>query len=230
MLAFLHTAPVHVETFGALVRELDASIRVRHDVREELLARARTLGPATDEVRAAVHSAIGVLADEGARVVVCTCSTLGAAAAAARVPACTVIRVDRPVVERAVQSGRRVLVVAALPTALEQTRALLAEVASELELAPVVVEAPCFDAWNRFEKGDIARYLVEVAAVLESSAMAGDFVLLAQASMAPVADRVRLPGVEVASSPRPGVEAALTAYRASLATGYGGAQSSSGPT
>jgi hypothetical protein len=221
MLAFLHTAPVHVGTFDALVRELDASIRVRHDVREELLARARTIGPATDEVRSAVHSAIGDLAEEGARVVVCTCSTLGAAAATARVSGCRVIRVDRPVVERAARSGRRVLVVAALPTALEQTRALLAEVASELALEPRVAEAPCFDAWHRFEAGDIAGYLVEVAAVLESSAVPGDFVLLAQASMAPVAHSVRMPGVEIASSPRPGVEAALAAYRASSATAGG---------
>ncbi len=210
MLAFLHTSPAHVETFGALVRELDRAVSVRHEVREDLLALAQA-GPSANAVESAVSAAIYGLAKEGARVVVCTCSTLGAVAEATCVEGCRVLRVDRAAAERAVRSGRRIVVVAALPTALDQTLALLERVASEAGVSPDVVRAPCPEAWPFFERGEPARYIDAVARAIESSTRAGDVVLLAQASMAAVTEVVHLTNVLVIASPRLGVEAALAA-------------------
>ena len=122
-----------------------------------------------------------------------------------------VIRVDRAAAERAVRSGRRIVVVAALSTALDQTLALLEHVALEAGASPSVVRAPCPEAWPFFERGEHARYIDAVARTIESNALAGDVVLLAQASMAAVVEIVRAPNVLLIASPRPGVEAALSA-------------------
>lgn len=213
MLTFLHTAPLHVETFGLLARQIDESVPVRHVVRTELLAMALGPGACERAVQSAVGEAVRELASEGAKVVVCTCSTLGRMAEAAVVADCTVLRIDRPVAEVAVTSGRRILLVAALPTALQQTFELLRQVAADRRRSPEIVTSPCERAWRSFEVGDVAGYLAEVAESIEVNAAPGDLVLLAQASMAPVAELVRRADISIVSSPRTGVQAAFSALR-----------------
>src|SRR4051812_28649944 len=115
MLAFLHTAEVHVATFEHLVRELDDEIQVRHEVAAALLAATRAAGAITDEVRADTTAAVQTLARQGAKVIVCTCSTLGGVAEEADVADdVRVMRIDRPMAELAVASGRRIVVFAAV--------------------------------------------------------------------------------------------------------------------
>jgi hypothetical protein len=188
---------------------------VRHAVRADLLAAARRDGPDHPLVRAGVGEAVQALLAGGAVVVLCTCSTLGAAAEEVSVPApATVLRVDRPMAERAVEIGRRVAVVAAVAATLGPTRALVAAVAARAGRTIEVTEILCDEAWPYFERGDVARYLDTVGAAARRAAGRADVVLLAQASMAPVAERLAGSGVPVLSSPRLGVEAAVRAYRA----------------
>ncbi len=214
MLAFLHTAAVHVETFGSLARELDAAVPLRHEVREHLLAEARAAGM-SDGVRADVAAAVRALAAEGAKVVVVTCSTIGAVAeAAGKSAGVDVLRIDRPMVEEAVASGRRVLVVAALQSTLAPTLELLHEVAAAAERRVEIEQLLCEAAWQRFELGDRAGYALAIARAIEARAKLADLVLLAQASMAPAAELVRHLGIPVLSSPRLGVQAAIAKYRA----------------
>jgi len=213
MLAFLHTSQLHVETFGLLARQVDDAVPVRHEVRPDLLTAALTPGVAPKAAASAVGSVLQELAREGATVILCTCSTIGGVAETAVVPGCTVLRVDRPVAEAAISSGRRILLVAALPTALEQTLALLMQVAAAEHRSPEVVEILCARAWKLFESGNIAGYVAEVANTIDSSAAPGDLVLLAQASMARVAELVTRSDISVLSSPRLGVLAAFSAYR-----------------
>jgi hypothetical protein len=213
MLAFLHTSPVHVETFGLLVRQLGESVPVRHEVRQDLLLAALAAGTSPEFVRSALGNVLRELARDGAKVIVCTCSTIGGLAEAALVPNCTVMRVDRPVAELAISSGRRILLVAALPTALQQTLALLHQIASDAQRSPNIVEVLCRPAWDLFENGDVSGYIAALARTIGSTAVSGDLVLLAQASMAPVAQLVGRSDISVVSSPALGVEAAIAAYR-----------------
>src|SRR5215207_2195092 len=107
MLAFLHTLPAMADRFAALLAELEPAVPARHLVDESLLASARAARAVTPEVRRRVEGAVERLVEEGARVVVCTCSTIGAAAEEARVPPrAAVMRIDRPMAERAVSQGR----------------------------------------------------------------------------------------------------------------------------
>lgn len=213
MLAFLHTAHAHAASFERLVREIDAQIPMRHRVEEGLLGEAVSAGTITNAVRARLADALGELAHSGASLIVCTCSTLAAAAEAVPLANCSVMRIDRPMAEQAVASGRRILVLAALRSTLEPTVALLQQVAASTQRSPTIVEVLNESAWQLFAAGEQRAYAEAIALTIENSALPADVVLLAQASMAPASELVRDLGIAVLSSPRSGVLAAVSAYR-----------------
>ncbi|MFD8537258.1 aspartate/glutamate racemase family protein [Streptomyces rubrogriseus] len=210
MLALLHTSAVHVPVFDALRDAGHPGLELRHHVDAELLERARREGPESvaDAVAAVLRRAVA----EGARAVLCTCSTIGAvaeaAAAGAGVP---VLRVDRPMAAAAVAVGPRVLVLAALESTLAPTAALIAEEARRAD-RPVEVRTRLVEgAWSRFEAGDGEGYLRRVAEAADSVTGA-DVIVLAQASMAP-ARKSTTARVPVLASPEPGLAAGAAAAR-----------------
>jgi len=209
VLAFLHTAAVHVPNFTGIVRDIDPRVPIRHSVREDLFARALADGRVTEGTRVDTQTEVQRLVAEGARVVLCTCSTLGSAAEETPgVSQAHVIRVDRPMAERAVATARPILLVAATPTAMATALALLSEAAQGRPL-PVARELMCAAAWERFQAGDSSGYATALASAVDEHARANDVVMLAQASMAPAAALVRRSDVEVLTSPGVGVRAAL---------------------
>src|SRR3954471_19002067 len=123
------------------------------------------------------------------------------------------MRIDRPIAEQAVASGRRILVLAALRSTLAPTVALLQQVAASTQRSPTIVEVLNESAWQLFAAGEQHAYAEAIARTIENSALPADVVLLAQASMAPASELVRDLGIVVLSSPRSGVLAAVSAYR-----------------
>ncbi|WP_405877928.1 aspartate/glutamate racemase family protein [Streptomyces sp. NBC_01136] len=208
MLTLLHTSPLHIPVFDALRDEDHPGLELRHMVAEELLARARREGPAAvaGEVRAALDRAVA----DGARAVLCTCSTIGAVAerAGAGVP---VLRVDRPMAAAAVAAGPRVVVVATSHSTLEPTVALVEDEARGAGRSVRVRTLLVDGAWDRFEAGDTDGYVRAVAAAADSVTDA-DAIVLAQASMTP-AQRLTTTTVLVLSSPRPGLAAGADVAR-----------------
>ncbi|CAN5329916.1 aspartate/glutamate racemase family protein [soil metagenome] len=209
-IAFLHTAQAHVRTFGSLMAELAPALRVHHVVAEDLLAQAMKDGADNAALMARVHRSMDDAASTGAKVVVCTCSTIGGLAEAAPTAGRNVAaRIDRAMADEAVASGRRVLVVAALESTLMPTHALIVDSARKLGAAPVIVSLLVPDAWAHFMAGDVPAYVNAVASAVASQAMADDIVVLAQASMAPAAALLRANGIDALSSPRLGVQRAI---------------------
>ncbi|MFE0867732.1 aspartate/glutamate racemase family protein [Streptomyces rochei] len=208
MLALLHTSVVHVPVFDALRDAAHPGLELRHHVAAELLDVARRDGPAavTGAVREAVLRAVG----EGARAVLCTCSTIGQVAEAvagdAGVP---VLRVDRPMAAAAVAAGSRVVVLAALRSTLAPTAALVGDEARRAGRAVEVRSRLVDGAWERFETGDTEGYLRLVADAADAVTDA-DVIVLAQASMAPAGERAGA-AVPVLASPGPGLAAAAAA-------------------
>lgn len=212
-LTFLHTAPVHIATFDRLMQELEPSIPVRHIVDETLLQAARAAGIMTPELAQRVTDTVLAAFNDGAAVVVCTCSTIAGSAEQARAYTDQpIMRIDRAMAEQAIAFGSRIVVVAALATTLEPTRQLLVEVAQAADKEIEVLEVVCQTAWQAFEAGNQAQYLAQIAATLRQVAPRGDVIVLAQASMA---DAVKLwpdSSIPILTSPRLGVEAAVQAY------------------
>jgi hypothetical protein len=194
-LTLLHTSPVHVATFDALRDDLAPGVELVHLVREDLLADARTDGPEAVAERVATLVA-------AYDTVLCTCSTIGGVAERAGA-----LRVDRPLARAAAAyDDALVVVLAALESTLRPTLDLLAEEGVR-DASAVVVEG----AWERFEAGDLDGYHRLVADEVERHRDA--VVVLAQASMAPAAERSSHP--RVLSSPRLGLAAALERAQAS---------------
>ncbi|MER5367237.1 arylsulfatase [Streptomyces sp. NPDC002722] len=206
-LALLHTSPVHIPVFDALRDAGHPGLALRHLVHEDLLVRARESGPeaVAGDVRALLAGAVA----DGARAVLCTCSTIGAVAEAESVTlGVPVLRVDRPMAADAAARDR-VVVLASITGTLAPTLALLAEEAGDrdVDVRTVVVDG----AWERFEAGDRDGYLDLVAAAADAVTDC-DVIVLAQASMAGAVTRT-VTRIPVLSSPGPGLAAAAAAAR-----------------
>jgi hypothetical protein len=213
-LTFLHTSSVHIATFDQLLAEIDPGIPAKHVVDESLLQDARASGITVELAQRITQALVDAIADDAA-VVVCTCSTIGGCAERANHgTGRPIIRVDRAMAERAVATGQRIVVVAALASTLTPTHQLIEEVANQAGKAVTILDVWCEKAWPYFEGGDQSAYLATVAACVRQAAPAGDVIVLAQASMAGAAALCADLPIPILSSPRLGLEAAIQAYRA----------------
>ena len=204
-IAFLHTAALHIDTFERLRNEIAPGLRLTHVVREDLLAATEKAGGITSAISLKTQEALLALAEGGARVVVCTCSTLGAeaeqAAGEAEIP---VMRIDRPMADRAVREGRVIGICAALRPTLAPTRALIENSAARAGRDVEIREFLFDDVWPAFREGRLDDYHEGIAARLDEAAREVDLLVLAQASMAPAARLAGDLAAPVLSSPRIG--------------------------
>lgn len=208
-LTFLHTAPTNVEPFEQLAARLAPHVEIRHVVDETLLNDARAQG-ITPELQTRVNERIDAAIEQGADLVLCTCSSIGACAEVGGAEhAQPVLRVDRAMAREAVAQGTRILVFATLASTLAPTRELILDEARRAEKTVAITEVVCDAAWARLQQGDGEGYFAEIAAALQRHADDGDVLVLAQASMAPAADRVGKLSVPILTSPRLGIEDAL---------------------
>ncbi|MFP6778207.1 MAG: aspartate/glutamate racemase family protein [Alphaproteobacteria bacterium] len=219
VLSFVHTVASNIETFDALVAELAPDIPVRHTVQGDLLTQALDAGELTADIRRQAAEAVVNEAENGAAVVLCTCSTVGPGADdAAGLTATKVMRIDRPMAEAAVRIGTRIGVVATLATTLGPTLDLLSEAAvqagKETDLRPVVFE----EARDKLLAGDMENYLTIIAEGLHLTASDSDVIVLAQASMSPALKLCEDIEVPILSSPRSGLAAAIDTYKSIFAS------------
>lgn len=211
MLTLLHTAPSNVAVFDALLKELAPDLPVKHVVDEAILREVAEAGTVTPTVVGRVDETLSGIND-GDSFVLCTCSTIGGLAEAGRP---NVLRVDRPMAEKAVSLGTRIGVAATLQSTLEPTTALIRDVAQKAGKPVEITELFLASAWPLMQHGDKDGYAREIASKLAEACAAQTFdvIVLAQASMAvaePVCAGLPCP---VLSSPRLGVEAALARLR-----------------
>ena len=212
-LALLHTTPVLIDTFDRFVKEADPEFPVKHIVEEEFLTEAREKGISQDldgRIKGRIRSAV----EDGAAVVLCTCSTIGASAESANDAADgVVIRVDRPMAEKAVEIGSRIVIAAALESTLAPTRDLVLETAGARQKRVELIEVLCDEAWSRLEAGDQQGYFHEIARTLNERASEGEVIVLAQASMAGAADLCPEISIPILSSPEIGFQHAVDIWK-----------------
>ena len=208
-IAFLHTAQVHALTFQRLVDAIDPSMSVRHDVNEALLSDA-VAHEMTDTLSERVNAAMEEASDSGAEVVVCTCSTIGGIAEQSlQDESAQAMRIDRAMANLAVANSERILVIAAVESTLKPTMTLLNESSAKAGKAPHLSLQLVEGAWAQFESGAMEGYYDCIAAYIEREHKGYDCVILAQASMAPVAKRFDGSKTCVLASPELGVKAAF---------------------
>jgi hypothetical protein len=181
----LHTAEIHVDTFGRLFSARAPDVVVTHVVRAEWLEEARQTG-LTEALAAHVRA---LLAERAAQfdAVLCTCSTLGPIAEAAASSHRNIVRIDAPLMRQAASHDGVVLVAMCLASTRTPTLALLDAAFTQRGKQGRVESLVCADAWSHFERGEIAAFAEAIAARVRTAAAEIDglaCVVLAQASMA----------------------------------------------
>jgi Asp/Glu/hydantoin racemase len=188
-LALIHTSATLVPVFAQLCKEKLPQVDTFNIVDDSLVRQIRAQGGITPAIAARVAGYIGSAASGGADYILVTCSSIGpaveAAAPAIRIP---VLRVDQPMADQAVRSGRRIGVIATLATTLDPTADLVRRRAA-LAGRPIELTARlCAGAFEALMAGDAAQHDALVGAALRELSTQVDVILLAQASMARVVD------------------------------------------
>ncbi|MFD7438402.1 aspartate/glutamate racemase family protein [Streptomyces sp. NPDC059861] len=202
----LHTVTALPALFEQLVRELAPNVDTYHVVDESLLNDTVALGP-LPRTAARLSSYVIGAQTAGADAVLVTCSSVGPFAEAARplvdIP---VLRVDEPMASQAVQRGPRIAVLATLDSTLRPTADLVRRRAARAGTDVTVTTTTCPGAYQARTSGDPDRHDELIAAEALRLAADHDVLVLAQASMATVVDRLSAGRitVPVLSSPRGG--------------------------
>jgi Asp/Glu/hydantoin racemase len=206
-IGFIHTVLGLPPTFAALADELVPDAEYFHIVDETLLSNTRRTGSLTATTRRRVLGYVESAADAGADLVVVTCSSIGPAVDASRAFLdVQVLRIDEPMADEAVRLGSRVGVVATLATTLQPTAELVERRAIAAGKDVEVDARVCDGAFDALQAGDRDRHDQLVREGLESVLADVDVVVLAQASMARVADTLGDVSLPILSSPRLGME------------------------
>lgn len=188
-LGLIHTSATLIPVFQQLCQEYLPGVNTFNIVDDSLVKNISARGEVTPSIYKRVADYVSSAEDSGADYILVTCSSIGAPVeAAAEKAGVPVLRVDQPMADIAVQTGRRIGVIATLKTTLQPTsdlverRAKIAE--KDIELTPVVVEG----AFDALMSGNAAKHDELVADALRKLSKEVDVILLAQASMARVVD------------------------------------------
>lgn len=188
-LALIHTSATLVPVFSQLCKDKLPQVDTFNIVDDSLVRQIGAKGGITPDIAARVAAYVGSAAAGGADWILVTCSSIGpaveAAAPTVKVP---VLRVDQPMADLAVRTGRRIGVIATLPTTLNPTEDLVRRRAAAAG-QPVEITARLVNgAFEALMAGDAAKHDTLVAAALRELSTQVDVILLAQASMARVVD------------------------------------------
>lgn len=188
-LGLIHTSATLVPVFAELCSKYLPHVKVFNIVDDSLIKNTIACGELTAATSRRVANYAGSAEEAGADFILYTCSSIGPAVeTAATLTGVPVLRVDQPMADKAVQSGKRIGVIATLSTTLEPTSDLVRRRAivagKEIELVPVL----CEGAFEALMSGDAATHDAKVSAALKQLSQEVDVILLAQASMARVVD------------------------------------------
>jgi Asp/Glu/hydantoin racemase len=201
-IAFIHTVAGLTEKFRALANTSLTGIDVFHLLDESLLQDLMREAPLPGIAKRLV-GLIGLAVEGRAELVVFTCSSTSPLVDLARplfgVP---ILKVDDPMAEKAVQLGGRIGVLCTTPSTVTPSSELLKCHARALGREIIVEAVLVPDAFAALQKGEAGRHDTLVTEAAVDLAGRSNVIVLAQASMAhlaqPLARRLSLP---VLSSP-----------------------------
>jgi Asp/Glu/hydantoin racemase len=188
-LGLIHTLATLVPVFQHLCNEFLSGVQVFNLVDESLTKDVIARGELTSHTARRVVNYVGAAEAAGADHILVTCSSIGAAVeASAALTSVPVLRVDQPMADIAVQTGSNIGVIATLATTLKPTSDLVNRRATLAGKKIELTARLCEGAFDALMSGDNARHDTMVADALRMLSPGVDVIILAQASMARVAD------------------------------------------
>jgi aspartate/glutamate racemase len=209
--AVLHTSFVFVNTepiINELIAEKLPDAEVLHFVDSDVLATVvREGGISEHSTERMVHLAEAA-ESAGADIIFSACSSLGPSLdEVAKRVSIPVVKIDEAMADAAARGASKIGVLATVPTTLGPTSALIEAHAAALGKSVQVTTRLADGAFDVLTSGDRARHDDMVAAQAAELAGEVELIVLAQASMNRLVDRLQAEtGLPVLSSPRMGVE------------------------
>ena len=188
-LGLVHTSATLVPVFAQLCKEKLPGVNVFNIADDSLVQGIIAAGRLTPTIARRVASYLESAELAGADYIMVTCSSIGPAVeAGAKLIGVPVLRVDQPMADRAVATGKKIGVIATLRTTLEPTADLIQRRADKAGKKIELTSRLCEGAFEALMSGDAATHDAKVAAALKELSQQVDVVVLAQASMARVVD------------------------------------------
>jgi Asp/Glu/hydantoin racemase len=207
-IGIIHTSFVSVEHLKGLFAEILPGAQLTNIVDDSLLREVMANGGITPAIVKRMCSYVQMLEVSGVDAIFNQCSSVGEAFdIAIRQTNLPVLKVDRPMAEKAVSLGKRIAVVATVASTLEPScnlaKAAARDAGKEVEVVPALVDG-ALDILMK--ENNRARHNELVKAKIESIQEQVDVIVLAQGSMVvllPELEHIQKP---VLSSPQLGVE------------------------
>ena len=188
-LGLVHTSATLVPVFAQLCKDKLPGVNVFNIADDSLVKGIIASGSLTPVIARRVASYLESAELAGADYIMVTCSSIGPAVeAGAKLIGVPVLRVDQPMADKAVTTGKKIGVVATLRTTLEPTADLISRRADKAGKKIELMSRLCEGAFEAFMSGDAATHDAKVAAALKELSQEVDVIVLAQASMARVVD------------------------------------------
>lgn len=188
-LALVHTSATLVPVFSQLCKAKLPNVDTFNIVDDSLVRAITARGSLTADISRRVAGYLSSAEAGGADYVLVTCSSIGPAVeASAQFTGVPVLRVDQPMADLAVKTGKRIGVIATLPTTLNPTTDLVRRRAALAGKTIELTSRLCEGAFDALMAGDTAKHDTLVATALRELSTKVDVIVLAQASMARVVD------------------------------------------
>lgn len=205
-LGLVHTSATLVPVFAQLGKAKLPEVEMFNIVDDSLVKGIMAAGRITPQISERVANYLKSAESAGADQILVTCSSIGpaveAAASSIGVP---VLRVDQPMADQAVRTGKRIGVLATLRTTLEPTADLIQRRADKAGKKIELTSQLCEGAFEALMGGDAARHDAIVATALKELSRRVDVIVLAQASMARVVDALTDTDKRVSILASPGI-------------------------
>ncbi len=190
-LALIHTSATLVPVFQTLCQEYLPQVQTFNMVDDSLIKDVIAKGELTPATAKRVVNQVASAEQAGADFILVTCSSIGKAVeTAATLSAVPVIRVDLAMADEAVNQGKKIGVIATLPTTLEPTADLVQRRAQTAGKDIVLISKLCEGAFEALMGGQPEKHDKMVSDALKELSKEVDVILLAQASMARVVDQL----------------------------------------
>jgi Asp/Glu/hydantoin racemase len=205
-LGLIHTSATLVPVFAQLCREKLPGVETFNIVDDSLVKNILEAGGITPAIALRVANYIKSAESSGAEQILVTCSSIGPAVeAGAKLVSVPTLRVDQPMADKAVATGKKIGVVATLSTTLEPTADLILRRATAAGKKIKLTSKLCEGAFEALMSGDAATHDAKVAAALKELSQQVDVIVLAQASMARVVETLSAEDKRVPILASPGI-------------------------
>ena len=202
----IHTSTVSYNELRSLFKKHAPDAQVFSIVDDSLIEEVKTVGHITPNLIGRMCAYFKIAESQGADLIFNQCSSVGEAAElAAKTVNVPMLRVDRPMAEKAVTMGRKIAVVATVASTVEPSvnivKRAAAEAGADCEIIPYLIDGAMDILMNEGQERH-NKYVMEVLKKCEDEV---DVIVLAQGSMTVLIPELGVIKKPVLTSPELGV-------------------------